>query len=193
MRDNAETRPGISSGGCCGYKAQYKCECEATGTETECETECETETKTEASLQASLQRRVARGAFSLEERARRELESGSETRRGPVGVRVKGGRGALWVVRVSGAGRGAGFGSGLVGVVQRRPVWSTAGTTRWPTVAGRRSAKKSAGEWRSSVRSASSSTGARVIVGADSTLRAGPGRRTSVRQACSWSVPRTRS
>jgi hypothetical protein len=122
---------------------------------------------------------------------RRELEGGSESRRGPVGVRVKGGRGALWVVRVSGLGLGAGSGFGLV--VQRRPVWSTAGTARWPTVAGRRSAKKSAGEWRSSVRSDSSSTGARVIVGADSTLRAGPGRRTSVRHACSWSVPRTRS
>jgi hypothetical protein len=54
----------------------------------------ETETGIEASLQASLQRRVARGAFSLEERERRELEGGSETRRGPVGVRVKGGRGA---------------------------------------------------------------------------------------------------
>jgi hypothetical protein len=50
MRDNAETRPGIGSEWCCGYKAQYKRECEATETETECEateneTECETETK----------------------------------------------------------------------------------------------------------------------------------------------------
>jgi hypothetical protein len=119
-RDNAETRPGISSEVCCGYKAKYKCECEATENETECETECETETKTEASLQASLQRRVVRGAFSLEERMRRELEGGSESRRGPVGVRVKGGKGALWVAWVSGLGRGAGSGLGLV--VQRRPV-----------------------------------------------------------------------
>jgi hypothetical protein len=47
-----------------------------------------------------------------------------------------------------------------------------------------------AGECRRSVRSASSSIGATVMVGTAFDLRAGPGRRRSVRQTCECSPPR---
>jgi hypothetical protein len=112
-------------------------------------------------------------------------EGGIEGRR----KRVKGasiGGAALWVERASGVrcDWDAGF------LVRTRPVWSTAGTARWPILVCWRSVRKSAGECRRSVRSASSSTGATVMVGTALALRAGPGRRRSVRQMCECSPPR---